>query len=71
MGEEQGKMNLIAQGLYDNIVAITANDNLSDTVQLKLLHETIVVACAEALKDTKYGFGDLNSQLETVMDLLE
>ena len=62
-------MNLIAQGLYDNIVAITANDNLSDTVQLKLLHETIVVACAEALKDTKYGFGDLNSQLETVMDL--
>ena len=62
-------MSLIAQGLYDNVLAIVGNKKLTVTSRLKLLHETLVVTCAQALKDTRYGFGDLNSQLESVMRL--
>lgn len=69
MGEEQGKINLIAEGLYDNVLAIVGNRKLTVTARLKLLHETLVVTCAQALKDTRYGFGDLNSQLESVIRL--
>lgn len=62
-------MSLIAQGLYDNVLAIVGNKKLTVTSRLKLLHETLVVTCAQALKDTRYGFGDLNSQLESMMRL--
>lgn len=67
MGEKQDKASLTAQGLYDNVLAIVGNERLTMASRLKLLHETLVITCAEALKDTKYGFGDLNSQLESVM----
>ena len=33
----------------------------------KLMHETLVLVCAEGLKDTRYGFGDLNAQVETLL----
>ena len=69
MGEKQDKASLTAQGLYDNVLAIVGNGKLTMALRLKLLHETLVVTCAEALKDTRYGFGDLNSQLESVMRL--
>lgn len=67
MGEKQDKASLTAQGLYDNVLAIVGNEKLTVTSRLKLLHETLVITCAEALKDTRYAFGDLNSQLESVM----
>lgn len=69
MGEKQDKASLTAQGLYDNVLAIVGNERLTVASRLKLLHETLVTTCAEALKDTRYGFGDLNSQLESVMRL--
>lgn len=31
------------------------------------MHETLVLTCAEGLKDSKHGFGDLNSQVETLI----
>lgn len=67
MGEKQDKTSLTAHGLYDNVLAIVGNEKLTATSRLKLLHETLVITCAEALKYTKYAFGDLNSQLESVM----
>ncbi len=67
MGEKQDKASLTALGLYDNVLAIVGNEKLMAASRLKLLHETLVITCAEALKDTRYGFGDLNSQLESVM----
>ena len=69
MGEKQDKASLTAQGLYDNVIAIVGNGKVTMASRLKLLHETLVITCAEALKDTRYGFGDLNSQLESVMRL--
>ena len=56
--------------LFDNILTIASNSSLTTSLRLKLLHETLVLVCAEALKDSKYGFGDLNAQLESVIRLL-
>lgn len=55
--------------LYNNILTIVGNSSLTTSLRLKLLHETLVLVCAEALKDSKYGFGDLNAQLESVIRL--
>ena len=55
--------------LFDNIHTIVSNSSLTTSLRLKLLHETLVLVCAEALKDSKYGFGDLNAQLESVIRL--
>ena len=55
--------------LFDNIHTIISNQSLTSSLRLKLLHETLVLVCAEALKDSKYGFGDLNAQLESVIRL--
>jgi len=55
--------------LYNNILTIISNQSLTSSLRLKLLHETLVLVCAEALKDSKYGFGDLNAQLESVIRL--
>lgn len=55
--------------LFSDIREIVNDKSLSPVVRAKLVHEAFVRACAEALKDTHYGFGDLNSQLETVIRL--
>ena len=34
--------------------------------QNKLLHETLVLACHEGLKDTHHSFGNLSSQVESL-----
>lgn len=55
--------------LYNNILTIVSNPSLTPSLRLRLLHETLVLTCAEALKESKYGFGDLNAQLESVIRL--
>ena len=37
--------------------------------QARIMHETLVIACYEGLKETKHGFGDLSSQVEALCRL--
>lgn len=62
-------MSHTANDLFDNIRTVVAGRPLSPVISNKILHEALVLTCAEALKDTRYGFGDLNSQLESVISL--
>ena len=57
--------------LFDNLQTIAGAPSLPLSLRLKLLHETLVLVCAEALKASKYGFGDLNAQLESVIRLFQ
>lgn len=57
--------------LFDNLQTIVGTPSLPLSLRLKLLHETLVLVCAEALKASKYGFGDLNAQLESVIRLFQ
>ena len=34
--------------------------------QARIMHETLVIACHEGLKNTRHGFGNLSSQLESL-----
>lgn len=62
-------MSETANGLYDNTLAAVSRKSLNISLRLRLLHETLVIVCAEGLKDTRFGFGDLNAQLESVIHL--
>lgn len=62
-------MNQTAADLFQNIYSAVADDGMDVANRGKLIHETLVIVCAERLKDTRYGFGDLNSQLESVIRL--
>lgn len=37
--------------------------------QARIMHETLVIACYEGLKETKHGFGNLSSQVEALCKL--
>ena len=37
--------------------------------QARIMHETLVIACNEGLKETKHGFGNLSSQVEALCRL--
>ena len=37
--------------------------------QARIIHETLVIACYEGLKETKHGFGNLSSQVEALCKL--
>ena len=37
--------------------------------QARIMHETLVIACYEGLKETKHGFGNLSSQVEALCRL--
>lgn len=63
-------MSQIAYDLFRNLLVVMTDDRLAPPTRNKLLHETLVLVCAEALKDTHFGFGDLNSQAERVIRLL-
>ena len=55
----------LADEFFQRIEALLAQQG-SATAN-KLMHETLVLVCAEGLKDTRYGFGDLNAQVETLL----
>ncbi len=37
--------------------------------QARIMHETLIIACYEGLKETKHGFGNLSSQVEALCKL--
>ncbi len=59
-----------ADALFSRIHQMLTSPALTPAVQNKIMHETLVLACAEGLKNSKYGFGDLNSQVETLVRML-
>lgn len=64
-------MNDIENDIFQNILTIVSDDGLAPATRNKLLHETLVTLCAEGLKDTRHGFGDLNAQTESLIRLLK
>ena len=56
--------------IFDNLLAAITSDTMPAAIRNKLLHETLVLLCAEGLKDTHYGYGDLNSQTESLIRVL-
>ena len=59
-----------AAELFSRIRFVLTATDVKPAVVNKTLHETLVIACAEALKGTHYGFGDLNSQVESIVRML-
>ena len=49
----------LADEFFQRIEALL--DQQGSATGNKLMHETLVLVCAEGLKDTRYGFGDLNA----------
>lgn len=62
-------MSQTSSDLFQNLQVVVTDDKLSPATCNKLLHETLVLVCAEGLKETGYGFGDLNSQIESIIRL--
>ena len=48
--------------LYDRCTELTMQQ--PSTASLRFMHETLVLACAEALRNTRQGFGNLFSQVD-------
>ena len=63
-------MTQTSQDLFQTLRTVVTSGSLPASTRNKLLHEAIVIICAEGLKDTNYGFGDLNSQTESLIRLL-
>lgn len=64
------ELNDTAYELFANLRTVITDDRLRPDVRNKMLHEVIVLACAEGLKDTHFAFGDLNSQAERLIRML-
>ena len=60
-----------ASELFSRIHFVLTAKEVSPAVINKTLHETLVIVCAEALKGTNYGFGDLNSQVDSIVRMLK
>ena len=60
-----------ASELFSRIHFVLTTKEVSSAVINKTLHETLVIVCAEALKGTNYGFGDLNSQVDSIVRMLK
>ncbi len=53
--------------LFERVSTVVSDNKIAPAVRNKIMHETLVMTCAEGLKDSKHGFGDLNSQVETLI----
>ena len=60
-----------AAELFSRIHFVITAKDFSPSVINKTMHETLVIACTEGLKGTRYGFGDLNSQVESLIRILK
>ncbi len=63
-------MHITASELYSRISYLLTTTDCAPVTINKMMHETLVLICAAALKDTTHGFGDLNSQVESVIRTL-
>lgn len=57
--------------IFQNLRTVVLDRDLTPSTRNKLLHETLVTLCAEGLKATRHGFGDLNAQTESLIRLLQ
>lgn len=53
--------------LFERVSTIITDNRIAGAVRNKNMHETLVLTCAEGLKNSKHGFGDLNAQVETLI----
>ncbi len=60
-------MHITAPELYQRISDLLTTTGCAPATINKMMHETLVLLCAAALKDSQHGFGDLNAQVETVI----
>ena len=60
----------VARELMDTVASLPDIHARHPAVANRLMHETLVQVCAEGLKHTRYGFGDLNAQVETLVRML-
>ena len=51
--------------LFDRVAEIIRTDTDNHSVN-KIMHETLVLICAEGLKETRHGFGNLSSQVDVL-----
>lgn len=58
--------NVTAAELLDRVREIAQYEGKDGCVANKLMHETLVLACAEGLKGTRHGFGNLSAQVDTL-----
>ena len=56
-----------ANELFANLRTALTDTRLRPDVRNRMLHEVLVLACAEGLKDSHYAFGDLNAQTERLI----
>ncbi|MGI6242109.1 MAG: AAA domain-containing protein [Prevotella sp.] len=56
--------------LFERVSLVIAGNGITPAVCNKIMHETLVLTCAQGLKNSKYGFGDLNAQVETLIKQL-
>ncbi len=63
-------MHITASELYQRILYLLSTTTCAPAVINKMMHETLVLVCAAALKDSAHGFGDLNAQVETIIRTL-
>lgn len=55
--------------LFERVAQMMTLDDTHAAARNKIMHETLVLVCAEGLKNSKYGFGDLNAQVEALIRL--
>ena len=56
-----------ANELFANLRTALTDTRLRPDVRNRMLHEVLVLACAEGLKNSHYAFGDLNAQTERLI----
>lgn len=54
--------------LFDRVSQLLTTQDLEPAIQNKIMHETLVQTCTYGLKNCKYGFGDLNAQVEQLIE---
>ena len=51
--------------LFERVAEILRCEKDNPSIN-KMMHETLVLTCAEGLKDTRHGFGNLSSQVDVL-----
>lgn len=59
--------NVTPEDLFLRVRNMMDSAKVPSGVVNKMMHETLVLVCAEALRESHHGFGDLNAQVETLI----
>ncbi len=61
---QQSQTYITANELYQRAAQILEAGSQEGALVNKMLHETLVMACAAGLRNTSYSFGDLNARVD-------